>query len=255
MTVLEVRSRASRESGSDARPSEVSVRVSGLERRFGRRVVIDRLDLTLARSELVILLGQSGCGKSTLLRVLGGLDAPDGGTVEVPRKRAIVFQEPRLLPWQKVWRNVTIGLGSRNARATALAVLDEVGLGERADAWPKTLSGGEAQRVALARALVSDPLLVLLDEPFAALDAITRLRMHDLVRALRERHDATMLLVTHDVDEAIALGDRILVMRDGRIGSEHPVTLDRTHRTGGPEREQLRSELLGELGLVAGTTG
>jgi sulfonate transport system ATP-binding protein len=251
MTVVEALSPVRRET----RARESSVRVSGLVRRFGERVVIDRLDLILDRSEFVILLGQSGCGKSTLLRVLGGLDAPDGGTVEVPRKRAIVFQEPRLLPWQKVWRNVTIGLKTRDARSTALSVLAEVGLRERVDAWPKTLSGGEAQRVALARALVSEPLLVLLDEPFAALDAITRLRMHDLVRALRERHDATMLLVTHDVDEAIALGDRILVMREGRIGSEHPVHLDRQHRAGGPEREQLRTELLGELGLVAGTAG
>ena len=178
----------------------VSVAVAGLVRRFGERTVIDRLDLELRRSELVILLGQSGCGKSTLLRLLAGLDRPDGGAVTVPRRRAVVFQEPRLLPWQRVWRNVTIGLHGRDARVTALAVLDEVGLRPQVDAWPKTLSGGEAQRVALARALVADPELVLLDEPFAALDAITRLRMHDLVRALRARHDATMLLVTHDVD-------------------------------------------------------
>ena len=232
-------------------PVEISVRVRGLVRRFGERIVIDGLDLDLRQSEFVILLGQSGCGKSTLLRLLAGLDLPDGGTVEVPRRRAVVFQEPRLLPWQRVWRNVTIGLRDRDARATALGVLAEVGLEERTDAWPKTLSGGEAQRVALARALVSDPALVLLDEPFAALDAITRLRMHDLVRALRARHDSTMLLVTHDVDEAIALADRILVMRDGRIGSEHPVDLDRQRRASGAERDRLRAGLLTELGLAA----
>ena len=228
-----------------------AVTVSGLVRRFGERAVIDELDLQLDRSEFVILLGQSGCGKSTLLRLLAGLDRPDCGTVVVPRRRAVVFQEPRLLPWQRVWRNVTIGLPQRDARAVASRVLAEVGLTAHEDAWPKTLSGGEAQRVALARALVADPELVLLDEPFAALDAITRLRMHDLVRALRARHDATMLLVTHDVDEAIGLGDRILVMRGGRIASEHLVDLDPGERSQGPARDHIRTSLLRELGLTA----
>jgi sulfonate transport system ATP-binding protein len=228
-----------------------SVTVNGLVRRFGERTVIDGLDLVLDRSEFVILLGQSGCGKSTLLRLLAGLDRPDGGTISVPRRRAVVFQEPRLLPWQRVWRNVTIGVHQRDGREVASKVLDEVGLGTYADAWPKTLSGGEAQRVALARALVADPELVLLDEPFAALDAITRLRMHDLVRALRARHDATMLLVTHDVDEAIGLGDRILVMRDGRIASEHVVDLDPLERGQGSARDHIRTSLLRELGLAA----
>ncbi len=220
-------------------------------RRFGERAVIDELDLQLERSEFVILLGQSGCGKSTLLRLLAGLDRPDGGTVVVPRRRAVVFQEPRLLPWQRVWRNVTIGLPHSDARAVAGRVLGEVGLTAHEDAWPKTLSGGEAQRVALARALVADPELVLLDEPFAALDAITRLRMHDLLRALRARHDATMLLVTHDVDEAIGLGDRILVMRGGRIASEQLVELDSGERSQGPARDHIRTSLLRELGLMA----
>lgn len=192
-------------------------------RRFGHRIVLDHLRLEIPASEFVVLLGPSGCGKTTLLRLLAGLDQPDAGTVTVPRDRAIVFQGGRLLPWQRVWQNVTIGPSGHDAKPTALSVLEEVGLSARAGAWPKTLSGGEAQRVALARALVSDPALVLLDEPFAALDAITRLRMHDLVRDLHRRHNATMLLVTHDVDEAIALADRVLIMRDGRIGSEHLV--------------------------------
>jgi sulfonate transport system ATP-binding protein len=218
-------------------------------RRFGQRVVLDRLDLEISPGEFVILLGQSGCGKSTLLRLLAGLDRPDGGAVTVPRKRAIVFQTPRLLPWQRVWRNVTVGAPAGDARSLALALLAEVGLDAHADAWPKTLSGGEAQRVALARALVSDPALVLLDEPFAALDAITRLRMHDLVRGLRTLHDSTMLMVTHDVDEAIALADRILVMRDGRIASDREVALNVAHRAHGRFRDQLRAELLTELGL------
>jgi sulfonate transport system ATP-binding protein len=219
-------------------------------RRFGDRVVLDGLDLSIEDEELVVLLGPSGCGKSTLLRLLAGLDRPDGGLVEVPARRAIVFQAHRLLPWQKVLRNVTLGLRGPDAPERARAALAEVGLAERASAWPKQLSGGEAQRVALARALVSEPELVLLDEPFAALDAITRLRMHDLVRALRSRHHAAMLLVTHDVDEAIALADRVVVMRDGRIGASHRVRLTAADREASLAREELRAALLADLGLA-----
>jgi sulfonate transport system ATP-binding protein len=230
----------------------ISVLAEDVVRRFGDRVVLDHLWLAIAASEFVVLLGPSGCGKTTLLRLLGGLDQPDAGTVSVPRARAIVFQGARLLPWQRVWQNVTIGLYGHGAKPTALAVLDEVGLSERAGAWPRTLSSGEAQRVVLARALVSDPALVLLDEPFAALDAITRLRMHDLVRALRHQHNAAMLLVTHDVDEAIALADRILIMHGGRIGSEHRVELSSQDRSRGLAREELRANLLVEIGVSSG---
>ncbi|GAA5702590.1 ABC transporter ATP-binding protein [Streptomyces avermitilis] len=224
--------------------------VEKVVRRFGDRVVLDHLDLTIADEELVVLLGPSGCGKSTLLRLLAGLDRPNGGRVEVPAKRAIVFQADRLLPWQRVLRNVTLGLHGPDADRRALDVLAEVGLSGREKAWPKELSGGEAQRVSLARALVSEPELVLLDEPFAALDAITRLRMHDLVRALRSRHHAAMLLVTHDVDEAIALADRVVVMSDGRIGTSHLVELSAADREASVAREELRSALLEDLGLA-----
>lgn len=224
--------------------------VDRVVRRFGDRVVLDQLELTIADEELVVLLGPSGCGKSTLLRLLAGLDRPDGGSVEVPSKRAIVFQGDRLLPWQRVLRNVTLGLRGPDADQRARAALAEVGLAGRERAWPKELSGGEAQRVALARALVAEPELVLLDEPFAALDAITRVRMHDLVRALRSRHHAAMLLVTHDVDEAIALADRIVVMSQGRIGSSHAVNLSAPDREASVAREQLRSALLADLGLA-----
>jgi sulfonate transport system ATP-binding protein len=229
---------------------QTGVVVEQVVRQFGDRVVLDHLDLTIADEELVILLGPSGCGKSTLLRLLAGLDRPDGGRVEVPARRAIVFQADRLLPWQRVLRNVTLGLHGPDAEQRARAVLAEVGLAGREKAWPKELSGGEAQRVSLARALVSQPELVLLDEPFAALDAITRLRMHDLVRALRTKHQAAMLLVTHDVDEAIALADRIVVMSDGRIGSSHEVHLTATDREASVAREELRSRLLNDLGLA-----
>ncbi|MGW7545229.1 ABC transporter ATP-binding protein [Streptomyces sp. NPDC054770] len=224
--------------------------VEKVVRRFGDRVVLDQLDLTIADEELVVLLGPSGCGKSTLLRLLAGLDRPDGGRVEVPARRAIVFQADRLLPWQRVLRNVTLGLHGPDADQRALDVLAEVGLAGREKAWPKELSGGEAQRVSLARALVSEPELVLLDEPFAALDAITRLRMHDLVRALRSKHHAAMLLVTHDVDEAIALADRVVVMSNGRIGTSHLVELSAADREASVAREELRSALLEDLGLA-----
>ena len=213
-------------------------------------MVLNGLDLTIEDGELVVLLGPSGCGKSTLLRLLAGLDRPDGGTIEVPASRAVVFQADRLLPWQRVLPNVTIGLRGPHAEARATQALAEVGLAGRERAWPKQLSGGESQRVALARALVSEPDLVLLDEPFAALDAITRLRMHDLVRELRRKHDAAMLLVTHDVDEAIALADRIVVMSKGRIENSHAIELSPADREASVAREEIRAALLADLGLA-----
>jgi sulfonate transport system ATP-binding protein len=229
---------------------QAGAQVEGVVRRFGDRVVLDHLDLTIAGEELVVLLGPSGCGKTTLLRLMAGLDRPDGGTVEVPARRAIVFQGDRLLPWQRALPNVTLGLHGPDAEQRARDALAAVGLAGRERAWPKELSGGEAQRVALARALVSRPELVLLDEPFAALDAITRRRMHDLVRALRRQYRAAMLLVTHDVDEAIALADRIVVMSQGRISTSHPVTLSAVDREASVSREDLRAALLADLGLA-----
>jgi sulfonate transport system ATP-binding protein len=231
--------------------STTGVLVEQVVRAFGDRVVLNHLDLRIDGQELVVLLGPSGCGKSTLLRLLAGLDTPDGGRIEVPARRAVVFQGDRLLPWQRVLRNVTLGLHGAGADERGRRALREVGLAGREKAWPKELSGGEAQRVALARALVTEPELVLLDEPFAALDAITRVRMHELVRELRRVHEASMLLVTHDVDEAIALADRIVVMSGGRIGNEHRVTLTAEDREAGTARETLRAALLTDLGLAS----
>jgi sulfonate transport system ATP-binding protein len=230
---------------------QTGVLVEQVVRTFGDRNVLDHLDLTIDDDELVVLLGPSGCGKSTLLRLLAGLDKPDGGRIEVPAKRAVVFQADRLLPWQRVLRNVTLGLRGPDADQRARKALSEVNLAGREKAWPKQLSGGEAQRVALARALVSEPELILLDEPFASLDAITRVRMHDLVRELRRRHHASMLLVTHDVDEAIALADRIVVMSNGRIGNAHRVQLSAAAREASVAREELRAALLADLGLAS----
>jgi sulfonate transport system ATP-binding protein len=219
-----------------------------ITRRYGSRTVLHELDLAIERGEFVALLGKSGCGKTTLLRALAGLDPVDGGTLAVPRRRTVVFQEHRLLPWWKVWRNVAIGLPRPTARAKAQSALEEVGLADHADAWPVTLSGGEAQRVALARALVREPELLLLDEPFAALDALTRIKMHGLVRDLTSRHRPAVLLVTHDVDEAILLADRVLTMREGRIAAVHEVAAGARERGSAPFAT-LRATLLGELGV------
>jgi sulfonate transport system ATP-binding protein len=225
-----------------------AVVVRGLKRAFGSRVVIDGLDLTIAESEFVALVGKSGGGKTTLLRTLAGLDPVEGGTLEVPAARSIVFQEPRLLPWRRVWRNVALGLRRAEGRELAVKALVEVGLEGHLDAWPLTLSGGEAQRVALARALVREPDLLLLDEPFGALDALTRIQMHELVRELHRRHRPAVLLVTHDVDEALILAERVIVLRDGRL-DEQLVTRDLFRDRLDPRFEQARAHILGLLGV------
>jgi sulfonate transport system ATP-binding protein len=232
---------------AEAAPADVVVTIRGYGRTFRGRTVVSGVDLDLARGELVALLGASGSGKSTLLRALAGQDPGADGQVVVPRERAVAFQDHRLLPWKKVWRNVLIGLPRRRAtRDAALRALEEVGIAGRADAWPGTLSGGESQRVALARAFIREPKLLLLDEPFGALDALTRLRMHDLLLDLCARHRPATLLVTHDVDEAITLADRILVLRGGQITLDHRNALqDRK----GPEALVLRTRLLEELGV------
>ncbi|MDT0612257.1 ABC transporter ATP-binding protein [Streptomyces lancefieldiae] len=224
------------------------VRVSGLRKAFGARTVLDGLDLTIARGEFVALLGASGSGKTTLLRVLGALDDADAGEVLVPRARTIVFQEHRLVPSKRVLANVTVALprGEADRGRRALA---EVGLENHADAWPATLSGGEAQRVALARALVRQPELLLLDEPFAALDALTRLRMQDLVGRLCQAHRPAVLLVTHDVEEAVRLADRVCVLREGRLVTDEPVRIARPRDPGDPSFAALRRRLLADLGV------
>lgn len=228
-------------------PEVVSLR--GFTRKFGDTTIISGLDLGIAAGEFVILLGRSGSGKTTLLRTLAGLDPAGGQDVTIPGSRAVVFQDARLLPWKKVWRNVALGLKRGDARQLAEDALQEVGLGHRLEAWPLTLSGGEAQRVALARALVREPQLLLLDEPFAALDALTRLRMHELVLALWRRHRPAVLMVTHDVDEAIALADRVVLLDGGRIVSQERIAAPR-----GAERATiaapLRQRLLDALGGV-----
>jgi sulfonate transport system ATP-binding protein len=228
--------------------AEPAVVVHGLVRRFGERRVLDGLDLTLRAGEFAALLGRSGSGKSTLLRVLAGLDTDVTGQHTVHGTVSVAFQSPRLLPWRRVWRNIVLGLPTDDPRTTALRALQEVRLADRADAWPTTLSGGEAQRVSLARALVREPDLLLLDEPFAALDALTRLAMHRLVGDLWSVHRPAVLLVTHDVDEALALADRVLVLDEGRIVAEHVPPRQRPRAQA--DLTDLRSRVLSDLGVT-----
>jgi len=207
------------------------------------------VDLDIAPGEFVALLGASGSGKSTLLRAIGGLDRGFTGSLRAPGSKAIVFQEHRLIPWMSVWRNVVLGVRGRGLEQRARTALDEVGLAGKAEAWPATLSGGEAQRVALARALVRHPDLLLLDEPFGALDALTRLKAQALVARLWSRHRPAVLLVTHDVEEALLLADRALVLRDGHIAESFDVTVTRPRSVVDPEFSALRRELLVALGV------
>jgi len=230
-------------------PPRTPVQARLLTKQFGPNVILDQLNLDIRAGEFVALLGRSGSGKTTLLRALAGLDRITSGTLAVPQARAAVFQEPRLMPWKRAWRNVTLGLKIDQPRERARRALAEVGLDHRENAWPATLSGGEAQRVALARALVREPQLLLLDEPFAALDALTRIRMHQLILALWRQHRPSVLLVTHDVDEAVTLADRVVVLDEGRIALHLEVDLDGPRDPADPRFAALRTALLTALGL------
>jgi sulfonate transport system ATP-binding protein len=233
---------------TDAAKMGAAIDLTGAEKSFGSRTIFDGLDLRVAPGEFVALLGASGSGKTTLLRVLLGLERLEGGIGRVATPSSVVFQEPRLVPSQKVWRKVLLGVPRGTAsKARALAALDEVGLRDHADVWPATLSGGEAQRVALARALIREPRLLLLDEPFAALDALTRLKMQELVKQLCDRHQPGVLLVTHDVDEAVRLADRVLVLKGGSLTLDIPVSANLSLTS--QESAEIRARLFDELGV------
>jgi sulfonate transport system ATP-binding protein len=232
------------------RSQDPAVVVEGLSRSFSGRVVLDDLNLIIGRGEFVALLGPSGTGKSTFLRILAGLDHDATGRVIVPRKRAVMFQDARLLPWRSVWHNIVLGIADASSAAPD-RVLAEVGLhGSFAKRWPNTLSGGEAQRVALARALMREPDLLLLDEPFGALDALTRIRMQELLAQVHVRHNAAVLLVTHDVEEAILLADRVAVLSQGKFTSDVRVDLAKPRSRSDPQVVALRQALLKDLGVA-----
>jgi sulfonate transport system ATP-binding protein len=226
-----------------------AVQVRGLVRRYDDRAVLDGVDLDIAPGEFVALLGKSGSGKSTLLRALAGLDSDVAGSGEVvvPTQVSVVFQDSRLLPWARVLENVVLGLSGADARGRES--LSEVGLAGREKAWPNELSGGEQQRVALARSLVREPELLLADEPFGALDALTRLKMHVLLRKLCAAHQPAVLLVTHDVDEAIVLADRVIVLDEGKLVAEELISLSTPRSPADPGFAAVRSRLLDALGV------
>jgi sulfonate transport system ATP-binding protein len=237
-------------------PGPPAVVLDRLTRRFGERTVLDGIDLRIPRGQFVALVGRSGSGKSTLLRALAGIDhdVAGDGRIEAPQRVSVVFQDSRLLPWRRVLANVLLGLPrrglpAREAAERARAALAEVGLAGREDAWPNQLSGGEAQRAALARSLAREPELLLADEPFGALDALTRIRMHTLLRELWERHRPTVLLVTHDVDEAVVLADRVLVLEEGRFALDLAVDLPHPRTLRDPRLAEYRERLLAALGV------
>ncbi|MFF2233261.1 ABC transporter ATP-binding protein [Streptomyces anulatus] len=229
-----------------------AVRTTRLVRRFGDRVVLKELDLTVAPGEFTALLGRSGSGKSTLLRAVARLDhtVEGSGELVVPERVSLSFQDSRLLPWLRVLDNVTLGLRGPGARERGLTALEEVGLAGRDRSWPHELSGGEQQRAALARALVREPELLLADEPFGALDALTRIKMHGLLRELYERHRPAVLLVTHDVDEAVELADRVLVLEDGLISVDLAIDLPTPRSRRDDRFQEYRDTLLTALGVA-----
>jgi sulfonate transport system ATP-binding protein len=229
--------------------------LEGLSKRFGARSVLDGVDLEIAPGDFVAIVGRSGCGKSTLLRLLAGLEEPSGGTLRFDGAgRAargddvrIMFQEARLLPWRTVLQNVALGLDGREGKGRALEALRQVGLADRAQEWPAVLSGGQRQRVALARALVHRPRLLLLDEPLGALDALTRIEMQQLIESVWRELRFTAVLVTHDVAEAVALADRVLLVEDRRVTLDEPVPLARPRAHGSPEFAALEGRVLARV--------
>lgn len=248
---LEPRSRAPL-----ARSGGHAILIRGLEKSFGNVPVLRGIDLEVPAGQFLAVVGKSGCGKSTLLRLLTGLDRPTSGELAftdaqgqpVAENARIVFQEPRMLPWERVIDNVGVGLGpgvnARIARDKARAALSDVQLSEKAEEWPSRLSGGQRQRVALARALVSQPDFLALDEPLGALDALTRITMQALIDRVWREQGFTSLFVTHDVGEAVALADRVIVLNEGKIAVDVEVTAPRPRERGTPTAAAIERVLL-----------
>ena len=232
-----------------------------------RAPALSGISLVIEAGELVSVIGPSGCGKSTLLRLMAGLEIPDSGELLIGNQpitgpsaeRGLVFQDPNLFPWLTVRGNIQAGLVARGVLHEKRHEVDEfmrlVGLESFAGAYPHHLSGGMAQRIALARALINHPTVLLLDEPLGALDAFTRMRMQDEVLRLWHARRTTMLLVTHDIDEAIYMSDRIVLMtpRPGRVERTIPVTLERPRQRNSPEFLRLRSDILEHLHFAGKT--
>ena len=234
----------------------LSLTIQGLHKSFGDHQVLRGVDLHIAAGQFVAIVGRSGCGKSTLLRLIAGLEKIDSGSItfgETARREdvRVMFQEPRLLPWARVRANVEVGLGrerkSPDALARARQALVEVGLADKRGQWPTVLSGGQKQRVALARALVGNPRVLAFDEPLGALDALTRISMQRLLEQVWRDQGFTAILVTHDVSEAVALADRVLVIEDGRIARDIDVDARRPRQRGSADLAALEGSILSEL--------
>ena len=239
---------------STSRENGAHIKVQNLSQAFGDFQVLKGVDLEVLPGEFVAIVGKSGCGKSTLLRLLGGLAAPTQGQIEqngevlqgLSRDARIMFQDSRLLPWKRVLANVSLGLKHR-AQQQGQWALEQVGLGDRANQWITQLSGGQRQRVALARALVSQPRLLLLDEPLGALDALTRIEMQRLIETLWQEQRFTALLVTHDVEEAVTLADRVIVIEAGKITLNLPIPLPRPRDTASVQVAELKLQILNRI--------
>ena len=231
--------------------------LSNVQKAYGHHEVLDSLNFKVQRGEFIAIVGKSGCGKSTLLRLIAGLEKTTDGHVQMNGKSVskqmdqikIMFQDGRLLPWKNVLANVNLGL-KKSEWHKGEELLNQVGLAERADAFPNVLSGGQRQRVALARALVHEPELLLLDEPLGALDALTRIEMHQLVETLWQEKKFTAILVTHDVEEAVALSNRVIIIEDGRIGLVQSISLpyprERDHPVFVRTVNKIRNHILGK---------
>ncbi|WP_348659156.1 ATP-binding cassette domain-containing protein [Heyndrickxia faecalis] len=236
-----------------------AVEIEGLEKSFGSHRILRHLHLKIRKGEFVAIVGRSGCGKSTLLRLLSGLEAASGGKILINGaplsgrngSAKMMFQDGRLLPWKTVLQNVGLGLAG-DWKNKALEMLGKVGLEGRANDWPSSLSGGQKQRVALARALIHEPDILLLDEPLGALDALTRIEMHALIQSLWLEKHFTAILVTHDVEEAVALADRVVLIEEGEIAMDYPVKLPysrkRDHALFSATTNHILNRILGNNG-------
>ncbi|HEX2941803.1 MAG TPA: ATP-binding cassette domain-containing protein [Rhodopila sp.] len=235
-----------------------AITLRGVTKAFGGRPVLRGIDLTIPAGQFVAIVGRSGCGKSTLLRLLAGLEPPSSGRIEIDGavsgwrdKVRLMFQEPRLLPWQRLGPNVEVGLAhvrpGPDRRRLAAEAIAQVGLSGREREWPSVLSGGQKQRIALARALVSDPRILAFDEPLGALDALTRIEMQGLIEQVWQDKGFTAIVVTHDVTEAVALADRILLLDGGRVAMDVTVDVPRPRRRGNPFAAEIEGRILNRL--------
>lgn len=231
-----------------------SVAIRAVEKSFGPKRVLQGISLHAANSEFLAIVGKSGCGKSTLLRLTAGLDTPDIGEIRIDdaplrgitSTARIMFQDARLLPWKRVLDNVCIGLDD-SWRPRAQEALEHVGLTDRLNVWPSVLSGGERQRTALVRALLTRPRLLLLDEPLGALDALTRIEMQQLIERLWLEEQFTALLITHDVEEAVVLADRVVVIQHGAVAMDVPVPFARPRNRGDAAFAALKERILEQV--------